>query len=104
MLYTQLNSITYYVLGISPCDKSAILTAVAKQTEVVNQNAGKCSTGSHSSHDALVLTHCQVPSSVSLWQQGTNVCIVFFYNLLHLVTFYTTPLKHYFTVGYKIRI
>ncbi|XP_053386129.1 teneurin-2-like isoform X2 [Mercenaria mercenaria] len=58
---------------LSSCDHTSTLLATAFQTPVANQNAIECSPGSHTSHEAFVLTECSVPQNPSSWQQGVNV-------------------------------
>ncbi|XP_060603297.1 neurogenic locus notch homolog protein 1-like isoform X2 [Ruditapes philippinarum] len=55
------------------CDHIKTIVAVAYQTPVSNPNAGVCSQGQHTSHEAFVLTECDVPKTPATWIQGVNV-------------------------------
>lgn len=61
------------VLTFPNCDRSDVLTSIALQTSADDQNALDCSAGSHTSHDALVLSYCTVPQDPSSWKRGVNV-------------------------------
>jgi hypothetical protein len=57
------------------CDHIKTIVAVAYQTPVFNPNAAVCSQGQHASHEAFVLTECDVPKTPATWTQGVNVCV-----------------------------
>ncbi|XP_060554098.1 uncharacterized protein LOC132715132 isoform X2 [Ruditapes philippinarum] len=49
------------------------VSTIAYQTPVSNPNASICARGQHTSHEAFVLTECDVPTTPATWKQGVNV-------------------------------
>ncbi|XP_060561942.1 uncharacterized protein LOC132721631 isoform X3 [Ruditapes philippinarum] len=55
------------------CNHVSTIVAVAYQTPVSNPNASICAHGQQASHEAFVLTECDVPTTPATWKQGVNV-------------------------------
>jgi hypothetical protein len=71
------------------CNHAQTIVAVAYQTQVSHPNASMCAEGQHTSHEAFVLTECDVPQTPNTWKQGVNVCynLYFFHKCLILHSF-----------------
>ncbi|XP_060603300.1 uncharacterized protein LOC132756289 isoform X2 [Ruditapes philippinarum] len=67
------QTITAFTAVLYSCDHIKTIVALAYQTPVSNPNAAVCSQGQHTSHEAFVLTECDVPKTPATWSQGLNV-------------------------------
>jgi hypothetical protein len=74
--YKNTEICIFHVLAVPifyRCNHVSTIVAGAYQTPVSNPNASICAQGQHTSHEAFVLTECDVPTNPATWKQGVNV-------------------------------
>lgn len=70
--YIWLSDYPYIFLLIETCDPLAFVMVLANGNQVLNDNAGLCTDGTHSAPEAVVMQTCKAPAP-STWTAGPKV-------------------------------
>lgn len=70
--YIWLSDHPYIFLLIETCDPLAFVMVLANGNQVLNDNAGLCTDGTHSAPEAVVMQTCKAPAP-STWTAGPKV-------------------------------
>nr|XP_022309616.1 uncharacterized protein LOC111115242 [Crassostrea virginica] len=69
---TDVTTTTLAPLNLKTCDALAFVMALASGNQVLDQNAGLCSDGTHTESEAILLQTCKAPAP-STWTPGPKV-------------------------------